>query len=191
MPRLRCLALLALLSCSTRAAPPAAPARSTALTGQIPVVTAATVIAFWLPAVDTLSEADRSAARADLEASSEMIAAYLSDTDIGLIATLKDTVVVQLASGLRRTLMLTGLDFPYGFVLVEPGFPEEYWTGSTGDEDLRAAIDDYFGLEDTTSDTPRHRIASTRPSPSVLTAFRSTPVLEAGAPASRRYAPRR
>ncbi len=93
-----------------------------------------------------------------------MVADYLSDTNVGIVATVNDTVIVQLASGERRLVMLSGLDFPYGYVLVEPGYPEEFHTGLGTDDDLESAIDDYFGLEDDPPQ-PRHHIAQFSPVP--------------------------
>jgi hypothetical protein len=124
----------------------------------IPVITQATVVAFWLATADTIPETARLAARDAFRRSNAMIADYLSDTDILLVATVNDTVVIQLANGVRRVVQLTGLDFPYGYVLIEPGYAEEFHTGLTEERDLQDALDDYFGLE---SDTPgpKHRIA--------------------------------
>jgi hypothetical protein len=80
------------------------------------------------------------------------------------VATLSDTVVVRLASGYRRVIMLSGLDYPYGYVLIEPGYAEEFHTGVDAEEDLKAALDDYFGLEEDTP-RPRHRIAGAASNP--------------------------
>ena len=38
-------------------------------------------------------------------------------------------LVVEIEGGPRRVIMLTGLDYPFGYVLVEPGFPETILTG--------------------------------------------------------------
>ena len=155
------LALLLAAACAGAKPQPerGAPAgMSVAARGTVPVIAAASVVAFWLAAGDTVPEADRSAAREAFRRSNGMLAKYLSDTDIVLVATVNDTVVIQLAGGTRRVVMLSGLDFPYGYLLIEPGYAEEFHTGVTADHDLQDAIDDYFGLE---SDTPRprHRIA--------------------------------
>jgi hypothetical protein len=138
-----------------RSAPPGFPV---AAPGTAPLVSAASVVAFWLSAADTVPDSDRIAAREAFRRSNERLAKYLSDTDILLAATVSDTVVIQLVGGSRRVVMLSGLDFPYGYLLIEPGYAEEFHTGVPVDEELLDAIDDYFGLE---ADTPgpRHRIA--------------------------------
>ena len=126
------------------------------------IVTQATVVAFWLSAADTMAATTRDSARKEFRRSNAMVAKYLSDTDIALIATVSDTVVVRLAGGTRRVIMLSGLDFPYGYVLIEPGYAEEFHTGVDAEQDLKAALDDYFGLE-ANSPRPKHRIAAYRP----------------------------
>ena len=155
--------LLLLTGCSARA--PLArrgesrDARFTSPGAAAPVITQASVVAFWLASADTLADSARLAARDAFRRSNGMITEYLSDTDIQLVASVSDTLVIQLATGMRRVVQLTGLDFPYGYVLIEPGYAEEFHTGLTEDQDLRDALDDYFGLESDTP-TPKHRIAS-------------------------------
>jgi len=123
-----------------------------------PVLTEATVVAFWLSGADTVPEATRAEAREQFRRSNALVARYLSDTDIALVATVNDTVVIALAGGTHRVLTLVGLDLPYGYVFIEPGYAEEYHTGIPQQSDLEAAIDDYFGLDDP-SPGPKHRIA--------------------------------
>src|ERR1041385_6710925 len=125
----------------------------------VAVLTDAAVVAFWLKAADTIPADLRRRVREEFRRSNQVVADYLSDTDVGIVATVNDTVIVQLESGERRLVMLSGLDFPYGYVFIEPGYAEEFHTGLTGDDDLESAIDDYFGLEDDTPEPP-HRIAS-------------------------------
>ena len=165
-----CSVAVLLLACACTGAKPhpekSAPASlSFPERGVPPVVGTASVVAFWLAAVDTVAEADRSAAREAFRHSNAMLGKYLADTDIVLVATVNDTVIIQLAGGTRRVVMLSGLDFPYGYVLIEPGYAEEFHTGVTSDEDLRDAVDDYFGLE-SDNPGPRHRIAH-RPGPRI------------------------
>jgi len=135
--------------------------------GEAPVVRVATVVAFWLTAADTVPEAARRTAQEEFRRSNSTVAKYLGDTDIALVGTVNDTVVVELAGGKRRVIMLSGLDFPYGYVLIEPGYAEEFHTGIDADQDLQDAIDDYFGLE-ADSPGPRHRIATSAPGQSGL-----------------------
>jgi hypothetical protein len=126
--------------------------------GEAPVVTGATVVAFWLAAADTVPEAERRSAQQGFRRSNLMVAKYLGDTDIALVGTVNDTVVIELAGGKRRVVMLSGLDFPYGYLLIDPGYAEEFHTGIDADQDLQDAIDEYFGLE-ADNPGPRHRIA--------------------------------
>ena len=126
--------------------------------GTVPVVNDAAVVAFWLGAVDTLPEASRRAIQAEFRRSNDAIADYLSDTDVALVTTLSDTVVVE-AGGERYLVLLSGFDFPFGYLLVEPGYDEEFHTGLMIDEDLEAAIDEYFELAAVDS-LARRRIAA-------------------------------
>jgi hypothetical protein len=122
------------------------------------VVRKSTVIAFWLPVADTLRPKELRRAREQFRRSNQVVANYLQDTDITLIATVKDTVVIHLQGGATRLVMLSGLDFPYGYLFIEPGYAEEFHTGPTSEDDIENALDDYFGLEPPDS-SPPHRIA--------------------------------
>jgi hypothetical protein len=155
-------AVLLAAGCASARSPREKPGSTSASFGtgeDAPIVRAATVVAFWLTGSDTLPEADRRTAQEEFRRSNLTVAKYLGDTDIVLVGTVNDTVVVELAGGKRRVIMLSGLDFPYGYVLIEPGYAEEFHTGIDADQDLQDAIDDYFGL-DADSSGPRHRIAS-------------------------------
>lgn len=126
----------------------------------VPVIVEPTVVAFWLSGTDTLPAPEARQTRTDFQRIAGEIARYLSDTDVRLVRTASDTVVVQLAGGVQRMVMLSGLDFPYGFVLIDPGYAEEFHTGMDLLADLKDAIADYFGLADNqTRPRPRHRIA--------------------------------
>ena len=120
------------------------------------------MVAFWLGATDSIPAAARDTAREEFRRSNAVVARYLEDTDISLVATVNDTVVIQLGTGFHRTVMLSGLDFPYGYLLIEPGFAEEFHTGIESADDLESAIDDYFGLGND-SPAPKHRIAQCTP----------------------------
>lgn len=175
------LLLIVLVACGRGGGPPRAGrgAEPPVIVGPaVPVIGDAAVIAFWLGAVDTLPEQSRRAIQKEFRRSNDAIADYLSDTDIAMVTTLSDTVVVE-ADGERYLVLLSGFDLPFGYLLIEPGYDEEFHTGLTIDEDLEAAIDEYFELESADS-LERRRIAAARasrlPSYASLVPARSVPV---------------
>jgi hypothetical protein len=152
-------AAIGVLGCGKRAQSPR-PERDSAPSVTVPVLVEPTVVAFWLSSTDTLPEPEARQTRVDFQRLVGEVARYLSDTDVRLVRSASDTVVIQLAGGVQRMVMLSGLDFPYGFVLIDPGYAEEFHTGMDLLADLEDAIADYFGLDDTQRESrPRHRIA--------------------------------
>lgn len=145
--------------CGKRAPAPR-PGNDSAASITVPVLVEPTVVAFWLSSTDTLPAPEARQTRIDFQRLVGEVARYLSDTDVRFVRTASDTVVIQLAGGVQRMVMLSGLDFPYGFVLIDPGYAEEFHTGRDLLADLEDAIADYFGLDDTQRESrPRHRIA--------------------------------
>jgi hypothetical protein len=152
------LLVLALAACKAERARPnhASSSRSKARTGHLGglptspkgggskarpalVVRKATVVAFWLPGADTLDEGDASDALEDLRAGSGHLAGYLKDQEIVVVGSVSDSIWVEAANGPRRLVMLVGLDYPYGYVLIDPGYPEQIITGESSDEELQDA----------------------------------------------------
>lgn len=120
------------------------------------VITAPSVVLFWLRAADTLGADDRADTFDDLKYYTEQVAPALGASGIKLLATNADTVYVALANNARRTILLSGLDYPYGYLLIDPGGPERILTGVYADEDLMDELRAYFDLpDDTTSVQPR------------------------------------
>jgi hypothetical protein len=122
------------------------------------VITEPSVVVFWLPSGDSLDADSAAAAASDLEYYTDQIATTLSVNRIALVATNADTVYVDLGDHRRRAVVLSGLDYPYGYVLVDPGGPERILTGVYTDDELMDELDAYFDLpadSDTTSVTPR------------------------------------
>lgn len=120
------------------------------------VISTPTVIVFWLPATDTLSTGDASSAYDDLTYYTEQVAAELKQAGIAIVPTTSDTVYVEGPSHRRRTVVLSGLDYPYGYVLLDPGGPERILTGIYSDDDLLDEIEAYFNIDsDSTSVSPR------------------------------------
>jgi hypothetical protein len=120
------------------------------------VVDDAAVVVFWLRDADTLSTGDQTAAFDDLRYSTDQVAPALAANGIALLATRSDTLYITLPDQRRRMILLSGLDFPYGYVLVDPGGPERILTGVYADDDLLDELRAYFDLsEDSTSAVPR------------------------------------
>ena len=122
------------------------------------VVSEPSVVVFWLPSGDTLDADSAQAASSDLEYYTDQVATTLATNRIALVATNADTVYVEQADHRRRAIVLSGLDYPYGYLLVDPGGPERILTGVYTDDELMDELDAYFDLpddSDTTQVTPR------------------------------------
>ena len=112
------------------------------------VITEPSVIVFWLPTTDTLSRDSLEAASRDLDFYTEQVALRLQDNDIALVPTNGDTVYVEQPRHGRRAIVLSGLEYPYGYLLVDPGTPERILTGIYDDEELLDELNAYFDLSD-------------------------------------------
>lgn len=112
------------------------------------VITKPTVVVFWLRASDSLSRDSAQAAARDLDFYTEQVATTLSDNGIVLVATKADTVYVEQADHHHRAIVLSGLDYPYGYLLIDPGTPERILTGVYDDEDLMDELHAFFDLPD-------------------------------------------
>ncbi len=121
-----------------------------------PVIAEPSVVLFWLRAADTLTAADQAEAFDDLKYYTEQVAPALGASGIQLLATNADTVYVALPNKQRRSILLAGLDYPYGYLLIDPGGPERILTGVYADDELMDELRAYFDLpEDTTTTQPR------------------------------------
>ena len=131
--------------------------RDTALT--VPrLVTQPTVIVFWLAAGDTLPPDDAAAAVDDLNYYTEQISADLGRWGIALLPTNADTLYIGLPNNKRRAVLLTGLEYPFGYVIAEPGGVERILPGVYSAEELREEVQVYFDLEEDTTATPAPRV---------------------------------
>jgi hypothetical protein len=120
------------------------------------VVTQPTVIVFWLPAGDTLNPDDAVDAFDELTSATQAILPQLTAFDIKLVPTHAETVYVALPNRQRRSILLSGLDYPYGYLLIEPGSPERILTGTYAEDELTDEVAAYFDLpQDTTKSKPR------------------------------------
>jgi hypothetical protein len=120
------------------------------------IVDDAAVVVFWLRAADTLRADDQATALDDLRYYTDQVAPALAANGIALLATRSDTLYIALPDHRRRTILLSGLDYPFGYVLVDPGGPERILTGVYADDDLLDELRAYFDLgDDSTSVVPR------------------------------------
>ena len=117
------------------------------------VVTQPTVIVFWLAAADTFSADDQAQALDELNYTTEGIAPTLARHDIKLLPTNSDTIYVALPNGQRRMILLSGVDYPFGYVLVEPGTAERILAGLYDDDELLDEVEAYFDLPPATDST--------------------------------------
>src|SRR5437870_137687 len=114
------------------------------------------VVPFTLRAADTMAAEDRADTFDDLKYYTEQIAPALEAGGINLLATNADTVYVELPNHTRRAILLSGLDYPYGYLLIDPGGPERILTCVYAVDDLLEELRVYFDLpDDTTSAQPR------------------------------------
>jgi hypothetical protein len=122
------------------------------------VITGPTVVVFWLSGADTLSADDQAQALDELNATTEGIAPTLAQHHITLVPTNSDTIYVALPNRQRRMILLTGVDYPFGYVLVEPGTAERILAGVYDDDELLDEVEAYFDLPsaaDSTAKGPR------------------------------------
>lgn len=110
------------------------------------VVTGPTVVVFWLAAADTFSADDQAEALDELNYSTEQIAPTLTRNGVRLVPTNSDTIYVMLPNRQRRIILLTGVDYPFGYVLLAPGTSERILAGLYADDELLDEIEAYFDL---------------------------------------------
>jgi len=123
------------------------------------VVTGPTVLVFWLPAADSFPADDQAAALDDMTYYPGRVAPVLERYGIKLLPTNADTVYVTLPSHKQRTILLSGLDYPFGYVIIEPGGTERILAGIYADDELLDEVRTYFDLPDD-STTARPRITT-------------------------------
>jgi hypothetical protein len=131
---------------------PSDSADSTLLTPRL--VTEPTLIVFWLAAADTFSADDQAEALEELNFTTEHIAPRLARANIKLVATNSDSIYVALPNRQRRLILLAGVDYPFGYVLLEPGSAERILSGLYDDDELLDEVEAYFDLPPSTDSTP-------------------------------------
>jgi hypothetical protein len=117
--------------------------------------------AFWLPASDTLRGGEGADLLDDFRSYTALVASDLDDQGIALVATTADSVIVEAEGAPRRVIMLGGLDYPFGYVLIDPGMPETILTGVSTDDELMDQVEWYFGTDEPEPDSiPRQVVLS-------------------------------
>jgi len=124
------------------------------------VITEPTVVVFWLAAADTFSADDQAEALDELNSTTEGIQPTLARHNIKLVPTNSDTIYVALPNRQRRMILLTGVDYPFGYVLVEPGSAERILAGLYADDELLDEVEAYFDLPPSDSADARPRIST-------------------------------
>jgi hypothetical protein len=120
------------------------------------LITDRTVVVFWIHAGDSLNADDAASALEDLNYYTEKVSPALKAHGITLVPTNADTVYLSLPNQQRRPILLTGLEYPYGYLLLEPGGVERLLAGVYADDELLDEIRAYFDLpDDTTKVAPR------------------------------------
>jgi hypothetical protein len=112
------------------------------------LLTQKTVVVFWIHAGDTLNPEDAASALEDLNYYTEKVSPTLKLNGIDLVPTNADTVYLALPNNRRRAILLTGLEYPFGYLLVDPDGPERVLAGVYADDELLDEIKAYFDLED-------------------------------------------
>lgn len=159
--------LVCFIAAACRPSPPRSERRSVAVPTterplqEAPVIREPTVVAFWLPATDTLRPGAGADLLDDFRSYTGMVAPLLDQQGIKLETTTADSLIVELENGPRRIIRLSGLDYPFGYVLVEPGYPETILTGVSTDDELLEQVSWYFGLDEDADSTDTTRTVRT------------------------------
>jgi len=124
------------------------------------LITGPTVVVFWLASADTFSADDQAEALDELNFATEQIAPTLAQNHIQLMPTNSDSVYVLLPNRQRRLIVLAGVDYPFGYVLIEPGSAERILAGVYADDELLDEVEAYFDLPDADSTQAGPRIST-------------------------------
>ncbi len=122
------------------------------------LVTQPSVVVFWLAAGDTLHPDDAAAALDDLNYYTEQLGPELDRWGIVLLPTNADTLHIALPNDKRRSVLLTGLEFPFGYVIAEPGGVERILPGVYAAEELLEEVRVYFDIEPDTTTAPPAKV---------------------------------
>lgn len=123
------------------------------------VVTGRAAVLFWLSSADTLSTDSAAIAMEQLQQTASDLGEVLARYDVALLATSSSRLVIGGPGRPRRPVSLDGLDYPWGVVLVDPGFPEQIITGPVDADALEELVWTYFDLENTPATRHDLRVA--------------------------------
>ena len=110
------------------------------------VITGPAVVLFWLSTADTLPGPAWSEGGHSLQASLAELRDVLEGHPVVVGGTNRKQLEVASGHGPTRTVMLAGLDYPWGVVLFDPPYPEQILTGPMDDGELADLAWDYFQL---------------------------------------------
>jgi hypothetical protein len=122
------------------------------------LVTGPTLVVFWLAGADTLHPDDAAAALDDMNYYTEQIMPRLTAWGVAVVPTNADTLYIALPNDQRRAVLLTGLEWPFGYVIAEPGGVERILPGVYPAEELIEEIQVYFDLVDDTTASPEPKV---------------------------------
>lgn len=125
-------------------------------------ITEPTAVLFWLPRTDTLSPEERQSAVQGITMAAEVLRSLLGAYGIAVTGESTTTIRIAISGGPERTVMLEGLDYPWGVVFVDPGYPEQILTGPVDAADLEDLAWDYFLLEEGTRGPARAAVQAAR-----------------------------
>lgn len=123
------------------------------------IVTGRAAVLFWLSSADTLSADSAAAAMVQLQETASDLGEVLARYDVALLATSSSRLIIGGPGRSRRPVSLDGLDYPWGVVLVDPGFPEQIITGPVDADALEELVWTYFDLENTPATRRDLRVA--------------------------------
>ena len=112
------------------------------------VIDGPAAILFWLSSADTLPAPAWSQAGQSLAASLDELRDVLEGHRVAVGGTNRPKLVVASGHGPNRTIMLEGLDYPWGVVLFDPPYPEQILTGPMDQGELADLAWDYFQLDE-------------------------------------------
>jgi hypothetical protein len=116
-------------------------------------------VLFWLETADTLPADSTSDAIEHLRLLAEGLGRVLAGSNIPVLATHASRILIGGKGRPRRAVTLSGLDYPWGVMLVDPGYPEQIITGPVDSEDVEDLAWSYFELEHVQPNRDQRRIA--------------------------------